>query len=281
MAGGLAGLQPLMPLSSLTENPEATAEERLGGPADPRHGRALWEEPPHYPHERLRGVRQPPRSTQDIGLVGASEGYALPAGAIGEDPYADVTPWTHRAPWPKGVIQSVQPDDRADHLAWSAQLHAVDSGASRRMHTTTPAQQDAWVEVWTVDAGTSMQAPNNGQIKQASGGWGSTDRAANQARQNGHGFDSAHLHRRYAAGSIPGNYLWMRPAGRPMRKSVPGPARPPVGDASPFTGQDLTASFGVQGAVLQQSAVEYTPPAEPYLAPSYPAAAEPAAVAWW
>lgn len=281
MAPLTGGLQPLIPYGSLTQQPEATAEERLGGPADPRHGQRLQERNPKYPWQRLRGVRQAPPSGEDVGLIGASEGYALPAGTMEQHPFADETPWTHRAPWPKGVIQSVQPDAVAEHLAWSAELHAVDSGASRRMHTTVAAQQDTWQEVWTVDAGTSLQSPNNGQIKQAVAGWGSTDRAANQERQNSHGFDSAHLHRRYATGSIPGNYLWMKPSGRPMHKTVPGPARPPVGDASPFTGQDLTRDYGVQGAVLQQAAVEYTPPAEPYIAPSYASSADPGPVAWW
>lgn len=175
----------------------------------------------------------------------------------------------------------MQPDAREEHLLWSLQLHAIDSGASRRMHTTTDAQQDSWAEVWTVDPGTSMQDQTNGQVRQAVAGWGSTDRSANPNRQNSYGFDSAHLHRRYATGSIPGNYLWMKPAGRPLHKTVAGPARPAVGEASPFTGQDLQRDYGVQGAVLQDVAVEYTPPAEPYIAPSYGPAPDPSPVAWW
>lgn len=278
----VGGLQPLMPLTSaVVADPEATAEERLGGPADPRHAQAQWEQPVHYPWMKLRGVHQAAPSGEDAGLIGFSEGFAQPAGTLAENPYADQTPWTHRAPWPKGVIQSVQPDARTEHLAWSAQLHAIDSGASRRMHLTTAAQQDTWAEVWTIDPGTSMQDATNGQVKQAVAGYGSTDRAANPTRQNSYGFDSAHLHRRYATGSVPGNYLWMRPAGRPLVKSQAGPARPPVGEASPFTGQDLQRDYGVQGAVLQDSAVEYSPPAEPYIAPSYGPSPDPSPVAWW
>jgi hypothetical protein len=112
-------------------------------------------------------------------------------------------------------------------------------------------------------------------------GYGSTDRTSSFARQNQYGYDSAHSHRRYATGSVPGNYQWMEPGGRPLVKTTPGPARPAVGQDSPFTNQDLTVAHGVQGAVLQDAPSDYVPPGEPYVAPSHLPSAEPAPIKWW
>jgi hypothetical protein len=123
----------------------------------------------------------------------------------------------------------------------------------------------------------------NGQVKNSAGGFGSTDRTGNPDGVNGYGFQNAHLHRRYATGSVPGNYMWMKPGGRPMVKTTPGPARPPIGDASPFTGQDLTLSFSTQGAVLANPAGDYEAPPDPYVAPplSQQASTEPGPVSWY
>jgi hypothetical protein len=266
---------------SVQTSPELTAEQQQGGPADPRHGADLWADPVRYPWEVLAGVHQHgPYGTQ-AQMIGSID-QGSPAGTGAQDPTFDATPRTHAAPWPKGVYQSVQPDDVARRRMESASIHASTTGASRRMHTTTAAQQDTWTDFLTVDAGSSLQDPGvPGQLKAAAGGFGTTDRVGSFARQNGYGFDSAHFHRRYATGSVPGNYMWMRPAGRPLVKSQPGPARPAVGEDSPFTGQDLGVSFGVQGAVLQGSAVEYTAPPEPYVAAAYGPSPEPASVSWW
>jgi len=104
------------------------------------------------------------------------------------------------------------------------------------------------------------------QAMSAGFGWGTRDRTQSFARQNEFGFDSAHVHRRYAQSPIPGNYMWMRPGGRPMVKGLPGPARPPIGPDSPFAGDDLGQSFNINGAILQNVPSEYVPPAQPNLA---------------
>lgn len=275
----LAGLQGIA--GSITYDPQASAEQRLGGPADPRHGQPYAVPPAQYPWEVLTGVAPPQQYGDQAPLAGSTD-WAQPAGSSDQHPFFDGTPNTHAAPWPKGVEQSVQPDAVARQLEQSVAIHATDMGGSRRMHTTVAALQDRWSDFWTVDHGSSLQDANMpGQLKAAAGGYGTTDRVSSFARQNGFGFDSVHMHRRFAIGSVPGNYLWMKPGGRPMRKSQAGPARPPVGQASPFTGQDLTRDFGVQGAVLQDVATEYTAPPEPYLAPSYGPSPDPGPVSWW
>ena len=289
----LAGGSPLSapgpvqptPLRSVTMEPEATAEERLGDPVDARHGQDLVVPiaATGYPWEVLSGIVGPKGPYgNEAELVGQDRGWSSPHGDESQNPFADRTPDTHAAPWPKGVEQSTDPDASARRLQQSMNIHASNMGGSARLQATVAAQQDAWSDFYTVGAGSSVQDPSvPGQIKAASAGWGTTDRSQSFARQNEYGFDAAHSHRRYATGSIPGNYLWMKPGGRPMVKSQPGPARPPVGEVSPFTGQDLRRSYGLQGAVLADSAVEYVSPPEPYLAPDYGEAPDAAPVAWW
>lgn len=281
MAAPLTGLTPTV--GSYTPDPELSPEEQQGGPADPRHGLPLLGLPPNYPWQVLAGVAPHGPYGQEAQMIGTTEGWIPPAGIGDQDPRFDATPVTHAAPWPKGVEQSVDPDAVARQLEQSAAIHSSNTGASLRMTQRTPALQDQWTDFYTVDAGTTLQDPNiNDQIKSAAPrGYGSTDRVSSFARQNSYGFDAAHLHRRYATGSIPGNYMWMEPGGRPMIKTQAGPARPAVGEDSPFTGQDLGASYGPQGAVLYDVAAEYTAPPEPYLAPSYAPGPDPGDVAWW
>ena len=91
------------------------------------------------------------------------------------------------------------------------------------------------------------------------------------AKRNQYGFDSAHMRRRYAMSSIPGNFMWMRPKGRPMHRNLPGPARPPIGIDSPFTGDDLGVTFGYDtGAILMDQPQEYVPPPSPNVASQTP-----------
>jgi hypothetical protein len=281
MATPLAGLQPL--LRSVDTRPELTAEQQQGGPADPRHGQGLATGlPTQYPWEVLAGVAQHGPYGNEAQLVGAADGWIPPAGNASQDPGFDATPRTHAAPWPKGVEQSVDPDAVARQLEQSASIHASNMGGSEKMATRISAQQDQWTDFYEVDSGTSLQDPAvPGQLKGAAGGYGTTDRVSSFARQNEYGFDSAHKHRRYATGSVPGNYMWLRPGGRPMIKSQAGPAQPAVGDDSPFTGQDLGRGYGVQGAVLQNVATEYVAPPEPYLAPTQGPTPDPGPVSWW
>lgn len=283
----MAALTGLQPVTGWTEqHPEATAEQRLGGPANPAHARPEWASPEPMPWELTAWAMTPASPVIDPGLPGAAEPPVLPAGigTIGT-PYYDATPYgTHAAPWPKGVETSVGPDATARQLEQSRAIHADGMGAAKVKMRQIDALNDTWEQVWNPGAESStLQQHVPQQVAMSVGGGGSTDRASNPAGVNEFDFQNAHLQRRWATGSIPGNYMWMRPGGRPMVHTVLGPARPPTGAVSPFTGQDLAASYGTQGAVLTTPAAGYSPPPQPYTAPPLPqqAAAEPGPVMLW
>lgn len=284
---GLAGINPIQGWE--VEQPEASAEERLGGPADPRHARPYWAVPERMP-QFLQAWALSPASPDvspgllDPALAASAAAGALPAQTSGPGtPYYGATPITHAAPNIKGVETSIGPDASARRAQQSAAVHADGLGESAHFFSIS-ALQDQWTDFYNAEPESpTRQQPVNGQVGKASGGFGSTDRVGNPDGVMGHGYQNAHMHRRYATGSVPGNYMWMRPAGRPMIKTTPGPARPPIGEASPFTGQDLTLAFGVRGAVLANAPNDYEAPADPYVAPplSQSQTTEPAPVAWW
>lgn len=275
----LQGLQPLE--GYVNPDPEATPEERLGEPADPRHGE-LTGGP--YPWEAFPGEPHGPYGL-DNQLIGGADIVLLadPAGQLAQDPTADLQPVTHAAPWPKGIPQGVGPDETADWNAQLAGIHAENFGADRAVlyDPGSDPVQDNWRDFYDVDPGQSVQDPSvPGQVKASAGGWGNTDRVQSFAKQNEYGFDSAHLHRRYAAGSIPGNYMWMRPGSRPMVVDIPGTAVTPVGPDSPFYGQDPSIPFNTQGAALTVLPAEYQAPPDPALAATFPAEGTPGVDLW-
>jgi hypothetical protein len=218
-----------------------------------------------------------------------------PAGTLQQDPTGDLTPASagkvgssHATPWPKGVPMDVQPDSAAARRIESAGIHASDTGADRKLSYDTglDARQDNWLEYASVDPGATLQVPlaraTRAQVGTAVAGFGSNDRAQSLREQNQYGYDSAHLHRRVAESSIPGNYMYLEPGDRPLHKSTAGyPNRFPTGPYSPFTGDDTGASFGQYGAVLDDLPGEYQAPPEPALsAPLYSASDGPDEV-WW
>jgi hypothetical protein len=272
---GLTGLQGFV-----NTNPEATPEEIQGSPVNPAHTQAWWETAEFSPQDSaISGYTGIPPSglpvfTDSIGDGSADADSALPAGFLAQSPNSDMTPRTHAAPWPKGIEQSVQPDSVTRQLIQSAEIHASDTGAGRTMFYQNAALQDHWQDFYDVEPGQSNVDSNIGsQAKtgMAPGGFASHGREQSLARQNQYGFDAVHMHRRFAVGSVPGNYMWMKPGGRPMVKSLPGPARPANGPG-PFEGQDMSWGYAASspvGGVLQNAPVEYQPPPQPVLAPSY------------
>lgn len=262
----MPGPAPIQGIQVLSDpEPFLTPEQRYGGTADPRHAN-IGEVAELYPWE---GVYSGPHGPYglDNQLLGV-EICSFAAGELGQDPTADLTPRTHAAPWPKGVPQSPQPEEQAEWRAQEASIHASNTGASRRSlyNPTLHALQDSWTGIYDVAPGTSAQDPNvPKQVGFASGGFASRDRAQSLAGQNQYGFDGRHLMRRFATGSIPGNYMWMKPGGRPMFKTMAGPARPAVGEDSPFAGQDPSTSFGVHGGILTDLPYEYEAPPQPSL----------------
>jgi hypothetical protein len=269
---GLTGLSGLQSLYVAT--PEADPEEIQGNPADPRHGiRGEKALPYSWESQQTPAGGHGPYGPPDGGFLDETEYYSLSAGMVTDDPTAETAPWTHAAPFPKNVIgdMSVSPDNIARQRRFSMWVHGLKTGGKRNVIIPTmEAVQDQWSEIWEVDPGNSdlTTAPRQLMAGAAPGGRGHTDRTQSFARQNGYGFDSAHKHRRYATGSLPGNYMWLKPGGRPMNKSLPGPARPAIGKDSPFEGQDLGSAFAYDnGAILQDTPTQYVAPPEPYVAP--------------
>lgn len=263
---GLAGYQ-----QQIDNESQATPEERSGGTADPRHG-IRGEQARPYPWESK--ATQAATAHGPYGpanqMLGDEQWFYEIGGEEWQDPAMDHTP-SHRAgPFPKGVasgqVPGETPDDIAEQLRQSAMLHSINTNAGIGRMTSIPALNDEWQENYNIGPGNSDLQPLPKQAMSSGFMWGTRDRIQSMARQNEYGFDSAHTHRRYAVGSIPGNTMWLKPGGRPLAKSLPGPARPAIGLDSPFTGHDLGASFGIGGAMLQTVPPEYTPPPQPNLA---------------
>lgn len=264
------------PIRGYTDpEPMATAEEVHGGPVDPFHGQFGEQAEPYSWRSQLTNYAGPtgPYGLENQ-LLGDEDALGGdPAGFLGEDPYADETPYRgHAAPMTKtlsGPLPS-QYDAINAQLVPAAEIRSTDLGASRKFTTTElgDAQQDHWHEIWNVDQGDEKYPA--GQLWAGSisvFGFGNNDRTVNARRKiNRFDFDKGHHHRRFAVGPIPGNYQWLLGASRPLVKSMPGPARPAVGENSPFTGDDLGLAYGIQGAVLLEVPSEYQPPPTPQMA---------------
>lgn len=250
---------------------QATPEQRMGDPADPRHaeGLVVAGNYPWLSKQTPTGTHGPYGPENQL-LANPDEWLFFPAGDEYDDPTFDHTPARRAAPWPKGinsgpVPSANDPDQTARQLQISRGIHGVRWGAGLKSLTALDAQAGNWTEIWEVDPGHSDQVPIPKQLMSSGFMWGTTDRTQSMARQNEFGFDSAHKHRRFADAPIPGNYMWMRPQGRPMMKTLAGPARPAIGPTSPFAGQDLGQAFGIDGAILQNVPREYVPPPTPNL----------------
>lgn len=276
----MAGLSGLTGLSSLQiveeDNAELTAEQVHGGSANPYHGHPGELDKPYSSQSLAVPGSGPAWQPPDEGLIedGSYFHPLLTAGTLEQDPTSERAPWTHAAPWPVDPIGdgSVSPDNTVRQLKMSAAIHAVNTGGKRNVQIfTMDPLQDDWRELWEVNPGHTDLTTVPEQMKSgaAPGGRGHTDPTQSHAKQNEYGYGSKHMHRRYAAGSIPGNYMWMQPGGRPLFKSLAGPARPPIGEGSQFTGNDLGQAFGIDGAVLQSPPVQYVAAPAPYVAPGY------------
>jgi hypothetical protein len=267
----VAGLQHQVDMQ-----PEADAYQLHGGPADPAHG-ILGEQAEPYPWEAYAGSWGPPRGPFGIEneLLGddSESGMAFGAGYLGQNPEGDQTPYRgHAAPFPKGRETSVSPDATSRQLIQSRALHAEDTNAAagREFNQTMLALNDTWEGFYNPVQGEDQIPDTPGPIANQANGFGVNDHTSNPYHKaNSYGLNTSHRYRRYATGSIPGNYMWMRPGGRPMVKSLPGPARPATGENSPFAGQDIGAAFSYDnGAILQDTGTEYVAPPTPYVAPA-------------
>lgn len=278
MPGYFPGMGPIR--GYIDPEPEATAEEVHGNPVNPFHGQYGEQAQPYSWQSQLTNYNghMGPYGPEN-GLIDDGDGSkGMSAGTVGKDPYADLTPNSaaqrasgHAAPMTRtlsGPLPS-QYDAVNQELVQAAEIRSTDLGGSRKYTTTElgDAQQDHWQEVWDVETGTEKYPAGpvvGGGVSLF--GFGNNDRTINPLRKiNGFGYGSGHHHRRFATGSIPGNYMWLRPAGRPLVKTSAGPARPAIGQDSPFTGDDLSLSYGIQGAVLVNVPQEYQAPPTPQM----------------
>jgi len=155
------------------------------------------------------------------------------------------------------------PDGAAYTVEQSWLLHG-DGMDNAKPGLNMAAQQDDWHEYFSSPADGAM-VTEGGQNKRVSAGWGSTDATQNPDGVNEHNLWDQHGHRRVAAGkNLPMDFLWMQGAGRPLVTSLPVMQAMPVGEVSPFTGQDPAYGYGTAGAVLVYPAGEYEAPAGPY-----------------
>lgn len=280
MPNALTGLSGIAGINAIEEQtPEATPEERMGGPADPYHGH--WgEQAAPYPWQSsiaMSGSHGPYGPENQ--LLGDEMDFMEIGGMPGQDPSFDYNvPNLTRSHASVHNITSGGPvpsqSEAINHQLSQMGNHASDMGTSRRMgyDETLFAQQDNWQEIWNVTPGSDDVTLAPMQTAIASGGWGTNDHTSNpQAKRNQFGLGSGHMHRRFATGSIPGNYMWMRPGGRMLFKTLPGPARPAIGANSPFEGDNLGSAFAYDnGAILQTVPTEYIPPPSPNVAPVTP-----------
>lgn len=272
---GITGITPLNGLYSYWNT--ATAFEKLGGPANPAHST-----PGYYGNPNVAGGQKLPSNMPQWGPANTQtdreddyiDGNAAPQDPAGTGQFGtpgfDATPNTHAGPWPKflppGLVGSVKPDAVALTAEQSGILHSDGlTGSSKPWLNHQDPLQDEWQEYWNPeDKIPNMLDPNvSKQSGRVVGGWFSTDATGNPDGHNENTMGNAHMHRRWSAGSVPGAYMWMKPAGRPMVGIVPGPARPPVG-TGPFEGQDIGSGYEAYPGILQHPAGAYEAPPDPY-----------------
>lgn len=291
---GLTGLQSLASQTRLIEEEaQATPEERSGNAVDPRHGQ--WgEQAAPYPWQSSQVPGGQPHGPYGLenSLLDDEFWFVEPAGNPDEDITKDKTPYlTHGGPKPKGILSGPiagdGPDAIANQLRQSMGIHGIDTNAGVRGLMPPQAlgiQNDTWSDFWEMNPGDTRLQPMSRQQMSSHFMFGSRDRTQTFAPQNGYSFDSAHMHRRYATGEIPGNFMWMRPGGRVLVKNIPTVARPATGPDSPFHGDNTMTDFDPHGALLMNTPTEYVPPAQPNLAAnpaSYPASDSGSVVEWY
>lgn len=294
MATALTGLSGLSGINAIQESdPFATPEERMGGPVNPLHGTQWGEQAKPYSWESLQ---TPSGSHGPYGLenqlLSDEMWFFEPAGMPTDNPqFSYNMPDLTRS---HGSVKNRIPNTvESQYDSIRTQLdqlgnHGLSDGTSQKMLTNRlgDVQQDQWQEIWELNPGSSDLPPITKQVAFQANGFGVGDSHANSySKHNQYGYDGKHQHRRYATGKIPGNFMWMRPHGRPLFKTIAGPARPPIGGNSPFAGQDVGTTFSYDnGAILLNTPEEYIPPPAPNIVTRTPAYDNPQgtdAIEWW
>lgn len=281
MADAISGLKPLAGINIIKDDAAfATPEQRSGGTADPYHGNVGERAEPYaWESQQTPGGTHGPYGPENQ-LLDDEFWFLEPAGMPSDDPdYDRNTPNITRS---HGSVrnQTVSGPVPSQYEAVNKQIqqmsnHGSNLGTSRGMTNNSLglAKQDNWLEIWEVDDGNSDLPSIGPQFSHQANGFGVNDAASNTARKiNLFGYGAKHMHRRYAQSPIPGNYMWMRPQGRVLFKTMAGPARPPIGGNSPFAGQSIGSTFQYDnGAILQDVPTEYIPPPSPNIESVTPA----------
>jgi hypothetical protein len=294
MTSALSGLSGLSGINAISQSdPFATPEQRMGGPVNPYHGTQWGEQAKPYSWE---SQQTPAGSHGPYGLenqlLGDDMWFIEPAGMPEDNPqFSHNTPDLTRS---HGSVNNRIPNtvqSQADSIRTQlAQLdnHGLSDGTSLKMVTNRQgdANYGTWNEIWEVNDGSSDLPQVGRQFSHVAYGFGVNDAASNTARKaNQFGYGAKHMHRRWANSPLPGNFMWMRPRGRPLFKTIAGPARPPIGGNSPFAGQDLGDAFAYDtGAVLLATPEEYIPPPAPNIqtrTPTYDNPYGTDATEWW
>lgn len=267
---------PISPISGVsgvvqqgyTAQPFADALKRHGGVSDPLHGE-IGEQDKPYPWQEFAGPLS--RYSPEDAILGIGpEFLTLDSGQVAQDPTGDYTPYgpgLHAGPRVRGFRQDRGPEGTADFLWQSAEAHGTRTNAAEKAKASSNPLQDRWTRFWNIVRGEDLIEPNSHQTGMSAFGVGTNDRTSNPFhKENIYGLHASHRMRRYATGSIPGNYQWMRPGGRPMHKTVAGPARPAFGEG-PFSGDNPGDSFNTYGAILAASPTDYVSPPQPFTVP--------------
>lgn len=282
MTNQISGLQGLAGINAIQDDAEstfATPEQRSGGPADEYHGHVGEQATPYaWESQAMPGGSHGPYGPQNQ-LLDDEFWFLEPAGSPDQDPDFDYnTPSLTRS---HGSVNNVGLSGPVPSQfdAINTQIEQMgnkssnlNTSASMINNTLGDVQNDTWTEIWELNDGNSDLPPVGKQFSHQANGFGVNDAASNTSRKvNLYDYGSKHQHRRYATGSLPGNFMWMRPQGRPLFKTMAGPARPPIGRGSQFEGQDVGTAFQYDnGAILQTVPSEYIPPPSPNVAMTTP-----------
>jgi hypothetical protein len=278
---GVQGISGAGAVAFVNGDPGASPAAIHGGPASPVHGQALWPDPYQYPWTLQGGIPTSGAASVPPGLP--AEAGVPPRLGAGTDPYAFANPeatGSHGAPWPKfGTADlAVNRDAAARQQEQNYLNHGVDAGDARRFQTAPDAASKMpWgFEAQLVTPGQAILQPVPAQLQGQMG----RDRIQGTPPLNGYGFDSAHVTRPRAGGHVPGGFLWLRGAQRPMLVGRLGRNTFPVGRGSWFEGQTPGAG-SVDAAVLAGLPAAYTPPPLPPTGDALGAAAAPPVWSSW
>jgi hypothetical protein len=256
---------------------EADPHERHGGPADPYHGQ-FGERAKPYPWEEIPNAHYQINPVPGMVEDDYNPDWGLPAGLLGQDPTGDQTPAYNAAPFPREGPGSKAADQldvagrregSTRQLIESASIHASRTGAGlkRLFLPQMLAKQDQWDGFFNPVTGEDQVPKIPGHIGTVAFGYNVNDHVSNSyAKINNYGFNTSHRHRRVARGPIPGNFLWLKARGRPLVRSFTGNYN--FQTSGPFQGDNPGASFTIDGAVLQNTPTNYTPPPQVTLANS-------------